>query len=128
MSPTRFLTCCFVIAAIAVGAVGVINIMKLRMEADVIGQRIQRIERAMAESKKELDTLKRQRDQSVDTVQLQARVGDSLKPPVPEQVVWIRVFSAPPPAASSSFIASPRMSAREIAFRPPTGQGGRGDR
>ena len=128
MSPTRFFTYTFVIAAIAIAAVGVINIMKLRMEADVIGQRIQRIERAMTESKKELDTLKRQRDQSVDTVQLQARVGDTLKPPLPEQVIWIKVFPSAAPAAASSFIASPRMSAREIAFRPPTGQGGRSDR
>lgn len=128
MSPARFFTYLFVIAAIAIAVVGAINIMKLRMEADVIGQRIQRLERGMTESKKELDILKRQRDQSVDTVQLQARVGDSLKPPVPDQVVWIKVFPSAAPSTPSSFLASPRMSAREIAFRSPPGQGGRSDR
>ena len=124
MSPARLLTYFAVIASIAVAAVGAIRIMKLRMEADVIGQRIQRLERSMAESKKELDTLKRQRDQSVDTVQLQARVGDTLRPPAPEQVVWIKVFPSSLPAPNTSFIASPRMTAREIAFRPPAGPEG----
>lgn len=124
MSPARLLTKLTVTVAIAVAAVGAIRVMKLRMEADVIGQRIQRLERSIAESKKELDTLKRQRDQSVDTVQLQARVGDLLRPPAPEQVVWIKVFPSAVPAPSSSFLASPRMTAREIAFRPPAGPEG----
>lgn len=110
----------FTVAAIAVGT---IQIMKLRVEADVIGGRIQRLERSMAESKKELDATRRQRDQAVDTLQLQLRIGDTLKPPVPEQVVWVRYF----PSVSSNLpvtSASPRTKAREIAFLQTGGQGG----
>ena len=54
---------------------------------------------------------------------LQQRIGDALKPPVPEQVVWVRYFPAvasPPPMLS----ASPRMTAREIASLSWGGQGG----
>ena len=122
MSP-RFLTGTFLLATLAAAAVGVINIMKLRMEADVIGSHIQRIERSMADSKKELDATRRQRDQAVDTLQLQMRIGDTLKPPAPEQVVWVRYFPAVPSPTPLS-TASPRMTAREIAFRRTGGQGG----
>ncbi|NBN95427.1 MAG: hypothetical protein EBV31_07385, partial [Verrucomicrobia bacterium] len=89
MSP-RFLTWACVLATVAAFAVGTINIMRLRVEADTIGSRIQRLERDISLSKKELDTARRHRDQAVDTLQLQQRIGDALKPPVPEQVVWIR--------------------------------------
>ena len=122
MSP-RFLTWVCVVGAVATFAVGNINIMRLRVEADTIGSRIQRIERDIALSKKELETVRRQRDQAIDTLQLQQRIGDALKPPVPEQVVWVRYL----PSASSTaplFSASPRMTAREIAFLGAGGQGG----
>jgi hypothetical protein len=122
MSP-RFLIGACVFGAVGAFAVGNINIMRLRVEADTIGSRIQRIERDIALSKKELETVRRQRDQAVDTLQLQQRIGDALKPPVPEQVVWVRFL---PSAASSAplFSASPRMTAREIAFLGAGGQGG----
>lgn len=122
MSP-RFLTWACVVGAVGAFSAGNINIMRLRVEADMVGSRIQRIERDIALSKKELETVRRQRDQAVDTLQLQQRIGDALKPPVPEQVVWVRFL---PSAASSAplFSASPRMTAREIAFLGAGGQGG----
>jgi len=122
MSP-RFFTWVFVIAAVATVFVGTINIMRLRVEADSIGGRIQRLERDIALSKKELDSARRARDQALNTLELQQRVGDALKPPVPEQVVWVRYFPAvasPTPMLS----ASPRMTAREIASLSWGGQGG----
>jgi hypothetical protein len=122
MSP-RFFTWVFVFAAVGAFAVGTINIMRLRVEADTIGSRIQRIERDISLSKKELEAVRRVRDQSIDTLQLQQRIGDALKPPIPEQVVWVRYFPAvasPTPMLS----ASPRMTAREIASLPWAGQGG----
>jgi len=126
MSP-RFLTWACVLATVAAFAVGTINIMRLRVEADSIGGRIQRLERDIALSKKELDSVRRHRDQAVDTLQLQQRIGDALKPPAPEQVVWVRFHpSAASPAPLLS--ASPRMTAREIAFLGSGGQGGPGAR
>ena len=122
MSPRHF-TWVFVFATVAAFAVGTINIMRLRVEADTIGSRIQRIERDIALSKKELETVRRQRDQAVDTLQLQQRIGDALKPPVPEQVVWVRYFHAVP-SPTPLLSASPRMTAREIAFLSSGGQGG----
>jgi len=122
MSP-RFFTWVFVFAAVGAFAVGTINIMRLRVEADTIGSRIQRLERDIALSKKELESARRARDQAINTLELQQRIGDSLKPPVPEQVVWVRYFPAvasPTPMLS----ASPRMTAREIASLSWGGQGG----
>lgn len=122
MSP-RFFTWVFVFGAVGAFAVGTINIMRLRVEADTIGSRIQRIERDITLSKKELDSARRARDQAINTLELQQRIGDALKPPVPEQVVWVRYFPAvtsPTPLLS----ASPRMTARETAFLSAGGQGG----
>ena len=122
MSP-RIFTWIFVFATVGACAVGTINIMRLRVEADAIGSRIQRLERDIALSKKELETVRRARDIYLNTLELQQRIGDSLKPPVPEQVVWVRYFPAvasPPPLLS----ASPRMTAREIASLSWGGQGG----
>jgi hypothetical protein len=126
MSP-RIVTWACLLATVAAFAVGTINIMRLRVEADTIGSRIQRLERDIALSKKELDSTRRQSQIALDTVLLQQRIGDALKPPVPEQVVWIRFT---PSAASpvSLFSASPRMTAREIAFLGSGGQGGPGAR
>ena len=122
MSPRIFTWVC-VFAAVGTFAVGTINIMRLRVEADAIGSRIQRIERDISYSKKELETLRRARDELINTLDLQQRIGDALKPPVPEQVVWVRYFPAvasPTPMLS----ASPRMTAREIASLSWGGQGG----
>ena len=122
MSP-RIFTWVFVFAAVGAFALGTINIMRLRVEADAIGSRIQRLERDISLSKKELERLRRTRDELLNTVELQQRIGDALKPPVPEQVVWVRYFPAvasPPPMLS----ASPRMTAREIASLSWGGQGG----
>jgi len=122
MSP-RIFTWVFVFAAVGTFALGTINIMRLRVEADAIGSRIQRLERDLSLSKKELERLRRTRDELLNTVDLQQRIGDALKPPVPEQVVWVRYFPAvasPPPMLS----ASPRMTAREIASLSWGGQGG----
>ena len=122
MSP-RYFTWVFVFASVGAFAVGTINIMRLRVEADTIGSRIQRIERDIALSKKELETVRRQQVQALDTLQLQQRIGDALKPPVPEQVVWVRYFHAVP-SPTPLLSASPRMTAREIAFLSSGGQGG----
>lgn len=122
MSP-RFLTWVCGIGTVGAFALGTINIMRLRVEADAIGSRIQRLERDIAFSKKELDGVRRQRDQAIDTLQLQQRIGDALRPPAPEQVVWVRFHpSAASPAPLLS--ASPRMTAREIAFLETGGRGG----
>lgn len=122
MSP-RIFTWVFVFAAVGAFALGTINIMRLRVEADAIGSRIQRLERDISLSKKELERLRRTRDELLNTLELQQRIGDALKPPVPEQVVWVRYFPAvasPTPMLS----ASPRMTAREIASLSWGGQGG----
>ncbi len=122
MSP-RIFTWVFVFAAVGAFALGTINIMRLRVEADTIGSRIQRMERDISLSKKELERLRRTRDELLNTLELQQRIGDALKPPVPEQVVWVRYFPAvasPTPMLS----ASPRMTAREIASLSWGGQGG----
>ena len=122
MSP-RIFTWVFVFAAVGAFALGTINIMRLRVEADTIGSRIQRMERDISLSKKELERLRRTRDELLNTLELQQRIGDALKPPVPDQVVWVRYFPAvasPPPMLS----ASPRMTAREIASLSWGGQGG----
>ena len=126
MSP-RFLTWACVLATVAAFAVGTINIMRQRVEADTIGSRILRLETSIARSKKELESARRQFEVGNDILYLQQRIGDALKPPVPEQVVWIRVS---PSAASPAvlFSASPRMTAREIAFLGSGGQGGPGAR
>jgi hypothetical protein len=119
----RSYTYTFVVFAVAAFALGTIQVMKLRVEADVIGGRIQRLERSMAESKKELDTTRRQYSQAVDTLQLQLRIGDTLKPPAPEQVVWVRYFPSVP-SNLPLISVSPRTTAREIAFLQTGGQGG----
>jgi hypothetical protein len=124
---TRILTWACVFATVAAFAVGTISIMRQRVEADTIGSRILRLETSIAVSKKEYDIARRQLQQVADILYLQQRIGDALKPPVPEQVVWIRIH---PSAASpvSLISASPRMTAREIAFLGSGGQGGPGAR
>jgi hypothetical protein len=114
-----------VVATVATGASGLINIMKLRLRADDVGVHIVRIERSIQESKKELDALKRQRDFAQDTVQLIQRVGDDLKPPFPEQVAWLRITPGISAAnTKNKIVVSPRMTAMDIAFQPLADQGG----
>jgi hypothetical protein len=108
---------------VAAFAVGTINIMRQRVEADTIGSRILRLETSIARSKKELESARRQFEVGNDILYLQQRIGDALKPPVPEQVVWIR-FTPSAVSPVPLFSASPRMTAREIAFLGSGGQGG----
>ncbi len=124
MSSRRFLTGLFVILTIATFALGLINVMKLRLQADDVGGRIVRIERSIRDSQKELDALKRQRDLSQDTLQLIQRVGEDLKPPAPEQVTWLRLAPGLTAAVPRKNTLSPRMTALDIAFRPLAEQEG----
>jgi hypothetical protein len=124
MSSRRFLTGLFVILSIATFALGLINVMKLRLQADDVGGRIVRIERSIRDSQKELDALKRQRDLSQDTLQLIQRVGEDLKPPAPEQVTWLRLAPGITAVVPRKNTLSPRMTALDIAFRPLAEQEG----
>lgn len=125
MRPVRALSWMTLAAILIVFFAGMISIMRLRIAADEVGRRIVRLERSTAESSKELERLRVQRDRTLDTIQLQDRVGEAFRPPPPEQVVWIpRIFAPTPPAAGASNLQGPRMTAREVAFRPMTGQGG----
>lgn len=125
MTGSRFFAACMVVATVATGAIGLINIMKLRLRADDVGVHIVRIERSIQESKKELDALKRQRDFAQDTVQLIQRVGEDLKPPSPEQVAWLRISPGVSVASTKNkVVVSPRMTAMDIAFQPVAEQGG----
>ncbi|MEY4854803.1 MAG: hypothetical protein RIR32_1479, partial [Verrucomicrobiota bacterium] len=58
MNPRRLWTWAFVAATLAVAAVGTINIIRLRIQGDAVGQQIVRHERAAVETRKELDGLK----------------------------------------------------------------------
>ena len=124
MSSRRFFTGLFVILSIATFALGLINVMKLRLQADDVGGRIVRLERSIRDSQKVLDALKRQRDLSQDTLQLIQRVGDGLKPPTPEQVTWLRLSPGLTAATPRKNSLSPRMTALDIAFRPLAEQEG----
>lgn len=125
MSP-RFLAWFFLVVAVGTFAAGTISIMRLRVEADMIGSRILRLERDTMGAKKEHDLALRRLNDAKDTVQLQGRVGDVFRPPLPEQVVWVRGPSPriTPPATS----ASPRIIARELASYYSGGQAGPGAR
>jgi Tfp pilus assembly protein PilN len=127
MSNQRLLTILFGVATVSVAALGSIHVMKLRMEADVIGNRIVRLERSMAESKKELIELKRQREQSQDTLQLQQRIGDTLKSPTAEQVIWMHI---PMNGFNPVYVnqTTPRSAAHDIAFLHTAGPGGNNSR
>ena len=124
MNSRRFFFAVMVIITIATGALGTISIMKLRLRSDDVGVRIVRIERSIADSKKELDALKRQRDISQDTVKLSEKAGEKFKLPKPEQVTWLRVSGPTLPATSARTIPSPRVAALDLTFRPPVEMGG----
>jgi len=124
MNSRRFFFAVMVIISIATGALGTISIMKLRLRSDDVGVRIVRIERSIADSKKELDALKRQRDISQDTVKLSEKAGEKFKLPKPEQVTWLRVSGPTLPATSARTTPSPRVAALDLTFRPPAEMGG----
>lgn len=124
MNARRFFFAVMVIITIATGALGTISIMKLRLLSDDVGVRIVRIERSIADSKKELDALKRQRDISQDTVKLSEKAGEKFKLPKPEQVTWLRVSGPTLPVTSARNTPSPRVAALDLTFRPPAEMGG----
>lgn len=124
MNIRRFFIAVMVIVSVAAGALGMISIMKLRLRSDDVGVRIVRLERAIADSKKELDALKRQRDISQDTVKLSEKAGEKFKLPKPEQVSWLRVSGPTLPVTSARTTPSPRVAALDLTFRPPVEMGG----
>ncbi len=124
MNIRRFFIAVMVIVSVASGALGMISIMKLRLRSDDVGVRIVRLERAIADSKKELDALKRQRDISQDTVKLSEKAGEKFKLPKPEQVSWLRVSGPTLPVTSARTTPSPRVAALDLTFRPPVEMGG----
>ncbi len=124
MNIRRFFIAVMVIVSVAAGALGMISIMKLRLRSDDVGVRIVRLERAIADSKKELDALKRQRDISQDTVKLSEKAGEKFKLPKPEQVSWLRVSGPTLPVTSARTTPSPRVTALDLTFRPPVEMGG----
>lgn len=124
MNIRRFFFAVMVIITIATGALGTISIMKLRLRSDDVGVSIVRLERSIADAKKELDALKRQRDISQDTVKLSEKAGEKFKIPKPEQVTWLRVSGPTLPATSARNTPSPRVAALDLTFRPPAEMGG----
>jgi hypothetical protein len=124
MNIRRFFIIVMVIISFAAAAVGMIGIMKLRLRSDDVGVRIVRLERAIADSKKELDALKRQRDISQDTVKLSEKAGEKFKLPKPEQITELRVSGPTLPVTSARTTPSPRVAALDLTFRPPVEMGG----
>ncbi len=125
MNIRRFFIIVMLITTFITAAVGMISIMKLRLRSDDVGVRIVRLERAIADSKKELDALKRQRDISQDTVKLSEKAGEKFKLPKTEQITWLRVSGPVLPAATSTrSMPSPRVAALDLTFRPPVEMGG----
>ena len=124
MNIRRFFIVVMLITTFATAALGMISIMKLRLRSDDVGVRIVRLERAIADSKKELDALKRQRDISQDTVKLSEKAGEKFKLPKPEQVTWLRVSGPILPVTSVRTTPSPRVAALDLTFRPPVEMGG----
>ncbi len=124
MNTRRFFFAVMIIISVATGALGMISIMKLRLRSDDVGVRIVRLERSIADAKKELDALKRQRDISQDTVKLSEKAGEKFKLPKPEQVTWLRVSGPTLPVTSARTTPSPRVAALDLTFRPPAEMGG----
>jgi hypothetical protein len=124
MNIRRFFVIFMVIISFTAGAVGIISIMKLRLRSDDVGVRIVRLERAIADSKKELDALKRQRDISQDTVKLSEKAGEKFKIPKPEQITWLRVSAPVSPVNNARINPSPRVAALDLTFRPSAEMGG----
>ncbi|HAZ66528.1 MAG TPA: hypothetical protein DCY41_07220 [Opitutae bacterium] len=121
MSSLRSWAVFFVFATIALGVVGVVVMMQVRLQADEVGQRIRRIERTTEERRKELAYIERERSKAQDVLSLERRVGEDLRPPEPTQVIWVRPAFVHP---ATSAILNPRMAALDSAVREPVDQGG----
>jgi len=121
MNPLRAWAAFFVCAAVAAAVYGIVAVMKVRLQADEVGQHIRRIERATEERRKELGYIERERSKAQDVLRLERRVGEDLRPPEPAQVIWVRAAMVRPAVAPAQ---SPRVAALDSAFRDPSGQGG----
>lgn len=122
----RFLGWLCIVGMVVSGALGMLNVMSLRFQSEAVGRNIHKLEASIAETKKELEGSRRARDLALDTLQLQMRVGDTLKPPIPDQVVWVRYFQTAPVTSPlfKKVTPSPRSTAREMALLSTKAPGG----
>lgn len=121
MNRARTLALFIFLAFIGVSVAGVISIMQVRLRVDKVGQGIRELERKIASERKELDHLERERARAQDVLQLTRRVGDDLRPPDPNQVVWIRPpLSVMHRTGSAQTPLSPRMAALNSAAAQAT--------
>lgn len=121
MNPHRAWAAFFVCSAVAVGVHGIVSVMKVRLQADEVGQHIRRLERTTEERRKELGYIERERSKAQDALRLERRVGEDLRAPEPGQVIWVRAALVRPAIAPAQ---NPRVAALDSAFRDPAGQGG----
>ena len=121
MNPLRVWATCFTCAAVVAGLCGTVAVMKVRLQADEVGQHIRRLERDTEIRRKELGAIERERSKAQDVLRLERRVGEDLRAPEPAQVVWVRAALVRPMAAP---LQTPRVAALDSAFRDPVGQGG----
>ena len=121
MNPLRAWAAFFICAAVAVAVSGIVSVMKVRLQVDEVGQHIRRLERATEERRKELGAIDREKSKAQDALRLERRVGDDLRPPEPEQVIWVRASLVRPAIAP---VQNPRVAALDNALRDLAGQGG----
>jgi len=121
MNPLRAWAAFFICAAVAVAVSGIVSVMKVRLQVDEVGQHIRRLERATEERRKELGAIDREKSKAQDALRLERRVGDDLRPPEPDQVIWVRASLVRPAIAP---VQNPRVAALDNALRDLAGQGG----
>lgn len=121
MNPLRAWATFFVCATVAIAITGIVSVMKVRLQADEVGQHIRRLERDTEERRKELGTIERNRSKAQDVLLLERRVGEDLQAPSPEQVIWVRASIVRPAVAP---VQNPRVAALDNALRDLAGQGG----
>lgn len=121
MNPFRAWAAFFACATVAAAVYGIVSVMKVRLQADEVGQHIRRLERATEERRKELGYIERERSKAQDVLRLERRVGDDLRAPEPTQVIWVRTAMVRPAVAPAQ---NPRVAALNSAFLDPSGQGG----
>lgn len=121
MNPLRAWATFFVCASVAIAITGIVSVMKVRLQADEVGQHIRRLERDTEERRKELGTIERNRSKAQDVLLLERRVGEDLQAPGPEQVIWVRASIVRPAIAP---VQNPRVAALDNALRDLAGQGG----
>lgn len=121
MNPLRAWAGFFFCAAVAVAVTGIVSVMKVRLQADEVGQHIRRLERNTEERRKELGAIERNRSKAQDVLLLERRVGEDLQAPEPEQVIWVRASMVRPAVAP---VQNPRVAALDNALRDLAGQGG----